>query len=77
MGKDSKEKNADGSPQYPARNTIKKYFYPDQGDVPEPAIDAIQPGAATTARAQAPVNDNRQAAAAAKPAGAKPWGTRK
>jgi hypothetical protein len=76
MGKDSKEKNADGSPQYPARNTIKKYFYPDQGDVPEPAIDAVQP-AAPAARAQAPANDNRQAAAAAKPAGAKPWGARK
>jgi hypothetical protein len=76
MGKDSKEKNSDGSPKYAARNEIKKYFYPDQGDVPEPAVDAVQP-AAHAARAQAPANDNRQAAAAAKPAGAKPWGARK
>lgn len=75
MGKDSKEKNADGSPQYPARNEIKKYYYPDEGNVPEPSVDANQPAP--------PANDNKPAARAAAPAaaaggrpatGAKPWG---
>lgn len=42
LGKPSK----DG--QYPARAEIKRYYFPDQGDVPEPAIDAEQPA-----------NDNR------------------
>ncbi|MBO9194364.1 DUF669 domain-containing protein [Rhizobium sp. 16-449-1b] len=69
LGKPSK----DG--QHPARAEIKRYFFEDEGDVPEPAVDAVQPSA-PAARAQVPANDNRQAAAA-KPAGAKPWGTRK
>ncbi len=64
LGKPSK----DG--QYPARAEIKRYYFPDQGDVPEPAIDAEQPKAA---------NDNRPAArpaqqAAAPAAGKRPWG---
>lgn len=50
LGKPSK----DG--KYPARAEIKRYFFPDDGEMPEPAIDAIQP-------AQAPANDNRQPAA--------------
>lgn len=72
LGKASK----DG--QYPARAEIKAYYFPDAGNVPEPAIDATQP--ATVTRAQAPANDNRPAArpAAAAPAtGAKrPWGAK-
>jgi hypothetical protein len=63
MGKDSKEKNVDGSPQYPGRNEIKKYYYPDQGDVPDPSIDANQPSAPPT-----PANDNKPAQRAAAPA---------
>jgi len=76
VGKDSKEKNADGTPQYPARNEIKLYYYPDTGDVPPPAIDANQPAASVT-RAQAPANDNKPAPTrtAAAPGGARtPWG---
>lgn len=61
---------------YAARAEIKRYFFEDEGNVPEPAIDANQP-----TPAPAPANDNRPAPvavqAAAKPAGAKPWGARK
>lgn len=70
LGKPSK----DG--QYPARAEIKSYAFPDQGNVPEPAIDANQP-------AKAPANDNRPAPAqaAARPAaaagGSRPWGAKK
>lgn len=64
LGKPSK----DG--QYPARAEIKRYYFPDQGDVPEPAIDAEQPRPAA--------NDNRPAARpaqqAAPAAGKRPWG---
>lgn len=70
LGKPSK----DG--QYPARAEVKRYYFADEGDVPEPAIDPTQPtAAAPVVRAQAPANDNRQAAApAARAAGSKPWG---
>ncbi len=51
LGKPSK----DG--QYPARAEISKYWFPDEGNIPEPAIDDNQPAAAAK-----PANDNRQAA---------------
>jgi len=67
MGKDSKAKNADGTPQYPARNELKKYFYPDEGAMPEPKVEAVTPA-----------NDNKpaakHAAAPAATAAKKPWG---
>lgn len=53
MGKDSKEKNADGSPVYPARNEIKRYWFPDQGNAPEIGITGPAPAK--------PANDNRPA----------------
>lgn len=70
LGKPSK----DG--QYPARAEIKRYYFPDEGEMPEPAIDESQPAKA------APANDNRRpaAAAASPPARAatggasRPWG---
>lgn len=70
MGKDSKEKNADGTPKYAARNEIKRYWFPDQGNTPEIGLTSK------------PANDNRPApakaaapaAAATKPAGSRPWG---
>mgnify|MGYP001609859335 CR=1 FL=1 len=37
LGKPSK----DG--QYPARAEIKRYYFEDEGDLPEPAIDDVQP----------------------------------
>lgn len=70
LGKPSK----DG--QYPARAEIKKYYFPDEGNVPEPSVTEAP---ARPARS-APANDNRQQAAA-KPAAAasaggsrRPWG---
>lgn len=70
LGKPSK----DG--KYPARAEIKRYWYPDEGNMPEPAIDANQP-----AKAPAPANDNRQAAkpaaaASGAPAARRPWGSK-
>lgn len=80
MGKDSKKKNADGSPQYPARVEIKRYYFPDEGEIPEPAIDAVQP---VKAAPRAAANDNKPAgrptasrpaaSAPARESGSKPW----
>lgn len=67
LGKPSK----DG--QYPARAEIKRYYFEDEGNVPDPAIDDNQPK-----KAAAPANDNKPAAAApAKPSGSRPWGSKK
>jgi hypothetical protein len=62
--------------KYPARMEVKRYFFPDENNVPEPSIDAQQPAAV----AQRPANDNRPAAAnnnkpaqPAKAAGSRPW----
>lgn len=67
LGKPSK----DG--QYPARAEIKKYYFPDEGNVPQPSIDANQPRVAANDNRPAAANDNKPAAAAA--AGKKrPWG---
>jgi len=52
LGKPSK----DG--RYSARAEIARYWFPDQGNVPEPAVDANQPVARSS-----PANDNRPAAA--------------
>ena len=73
LGKPSK----DG--QYQARAEIKKYFFPDEGDMPDPAIDAEQPRPAPANDNRAPAaNDNRQQQARpAAAAGARPWGARK
>jgi hypothetical protein len=77
MGKDSKEKNADGSPKYAARNEIKKYFYPDEGNLPTPKVDTHTVAANDNRRQPAPANDNRQAPPAdAKPAARRPWGNK-
>jgi hypothetical protein len=79
LGKPSK----DG--QYPARAEIKRYYFPDEGNVPEPAIDASQPAPRPAAandnrpaQRAAPANDNRRTTqATTKPAGARPWGNKK
>jgi hypothetical protein len=73
LGKPSK----DG--QYPARAEIKRYYFPDEGDPPEPAIDEVQPATKPVAanNNQRPAaNDNRTAAAPAKAATGqrRPWG---
>jgi hypothetical protein len=83
LGKPSKAKNADGTPTYPARMEVKRYYFADEGNVPAPCLDATQP-----ARAPAAANDNRasandnkpaatqqKAAPASAPGGkARPWG---
>lgn len=68
LGKPSKETNSDGTPKYPARAEIGRYYFPDSDEIPEPSIDDAQPKPAA--------NDNRPAArpAAAQPAAAKPAG---
>ena len=69
LGKPSK----DG--QYPARAEIKRYFFPDEANLPDPAVDDTQPAAAAR-----PANDNGAAAPKASAAGAgaqkktRPWG---
>jgi len=68
-----------GNP-YKARNSITRYYYPDEGNAPEPFVDAA--AAAAPAR-QPAANNNRQPAAnqnpapPAKAAGSKPWGAKK
>lgn len=57
---------------YPARAEVKRYYFDDEGNVPEPAIDAVQPqqpAAANDNRAPA-ANDNRAASRPAAAAGA-------
>lgn len=67
LGKPSK----DG--KYPARAEIKRYFFPDSGEMPDPAIDSQQPARQTAA------NDNKPAPAqqprtASATTGSRPWG---
>ena len=77
MGKPSKDKNPDGTPKYPAKNEIKKYHYPDQGDVPAakaepmPANDNRRPAANDNGSAR---QTNNTSSAPARAAGSKPWG---
>ncbi len=75
MGRPSKKKDAKGNPLYPARIEVKKYFYPDTGEVPEPAIDDNQPMAAANDNRPAASNDNKPATATAAGGQKKrPWG---
>lgn len=68
LGKPSK----DG--QYPARAEIKKYYFPDEGNMPVPAIDVTQPRVAANDNRPAAANDNRQAQAQpAAATGSRPW----
>lgn len=79
LGKPSKP-NAAGVSEYPARAEIKRYYFEDEGPLPEPAVDAEQPKAPPVAanNNRPAANQNRPAAAApAKAAaapGKKPWG---
>lgn len=84
LGNDSKTKNADGTPQYPAKPEIKKYYFEHEENYPAPSVTeaAIAAAAAHDARVAAaatptPANDNKPAVrpAAAAPAekGKSPW----
>lgn len=76
MGKPSKKKDSEGNPLYPARMEVKRYFFPDEGNVPDPAIDDNQPkAAAANDNRPAASNDNKPAASTAAAGGKKrPWG---
>ncbi|MGM4911471.1 DUF669 domain-containing protein [Rhizobium sp. 768_B6_N1_8] len=73
VGEDSKS--------YPGRAEIKRYYFPDEGNVPSPEIDAVQPAEEAPPAA---ANDNRPAQLSApaqqqqeaKPAGRRPWGAK-
>lgn len=70
LGKPSK----DG--QYPARAEIKRYYFADEGDMPDVGIDATQPPKPANDN-RAAANDNKRPAPAAQAAGgqkARPWG---
>lgn len=61
---------------YKARNSIQRYFYPDEGNVPEPAIDENQPKAPANDNRQPPANSNNRPAAPTKGTGTtgkRPW----
>lgn len=84
IGKPSKEKDPDGNPVYPAKSEIKKFYFPDEGEVPASKAAPTKPAndnQASTARqtnnaSSAPsktANDNKPAAA---PAGRRPWATK-
>lgn len=84
MGKDSKAKKADGSPEYPAKNEIKRYYFPDQGDIPQPEVTGPPPAANDNRRQAANDNgsarstQNSSSASSASTAGkARPWGNKK
>lgn len=71
IGKDSKEKNADGSSQYAANNEIKRYHYPDLDDAPPIGVVAAANDNSAAAKVTAkPVTVAAKPAAAA---GSKPW----
>lgn len=71
LGKPSK----DG--QYPARAEIKTYYFPDQGNVPEPEIDAVQRRVAANDNRPAPAQPQAASRTAAAATGSRPWGQRK
>lgn len=68
--------SADG--KYPARAEIKRYFFEDEGDMPQPAIDEKQPERVAANDNRAPAaNDNRQQESQpARATGGRVWGKR-
>lgn len=78
LGKPSKQKNPDGSPKYPASVGIRRYYFPDSGDMPDIGV--------TAAAATKPANDNKPASGDARQTGnggaaatgkSRPWGKAK
>ena len=74
MGKPSKDLNADKTPKYPSRPEIKRYFFPDEGDLP--AADVV--GSASNDNAGARAAPASTAATSTTSSGApkanRPWG---
>lgn len=72
MGKPSKEKNDDGTPLYPPKNEIKRFYFEDAGDLPAVGVTAASPAPANDNRpAPRAANDNATTAAGGK---SRPWG---
>lgn len=67
-GKPSKTKNADGTPEFPAKMEIKKWYFPDQGKVPEAEVEEAAND--NTPKSKPAANDNAKPTAS----GSKPWG---
>ena len=79
LGKPSKDKNADGTPVYPAKNEIKRFYFPDEGNVPAaevsaPANDNRRPPANDNGARQ---TGNASSASTAVAGKARPWGAKK
>lgn len=55
MGKPSKNNNPKTGQPYPAKPEVRKFYFPDEGDVPEPSVE----------ESKAPANDNQPATAPA------------
>lgn len=65
-----------GNP-YKARNSISRYYYPDEGNVPEPFVDASAAARPVAANNNQRPAANQNSAAPAKAAGNRPWGSKK
>jgi hypothetical protein len=80
LGKPGKERNADGTPVYAAKNEIKRFYFPDAGDVPAPevaeqaAANDNRKSANDNAPAGRPAANRPAAQADAAPKAARPWG---
>lgn len=73
MGKPSKEKDANGVPTHAAKNEIKRFFYPDQGDVPQPEITGPVTRPAANDNRRTAANDNKPATSTSSEK-KRPWG---
>ncbi|MDF2809531.1 MAG: hypothetical protein K0S56_562 [Microvirga sp.] len=70
----SKQSTGTDGKVYEPRNEIKKYYFPDEGAVPVPAVSAGATAPPANDNQRPAVNDNRPTAAPAAVAGARPWG---
>lgn len=78
-GKNEIVKDSNGEPvvKYPASAEIKRYFFPDEGDMPDVGAEAPVVGKPANDNRPATANDNRQAPATTATAGGakkRPWG---
>lgn len=76
MGKPSKEKNDDGSPVYPPKNEIKRFYFEDAGDLPAIGVTAANDNhpAPRTSNDNKPAPAQQATAAVGK---SRPWGKSK
>lgn len=84
MGKPSKDKDENGNPKFPAKNEIKRYYFPDKEDMPTPEITGPARPANDNRKPAANQNDARQTqnsgsatTSTAAAGGKRPWATKK